>query len=83
MLLFILKVNDIVDIEDILIKNSRRINVKTKDNFYIYFNPEKDVNIQLENYKAVLGEYILKSNKKLNYIDLRFENKVYYRYLEN
>lgn len=54
-----------------------RINIKTIDGWYIYFNPREDIQWQIEEADIVLKEKIPPEERKnLEYIDLRFE-KVY------
>lgn len=52
--------------------------VLTTQGFYILFDPDGDLNAQSERLKALLKETI-KDVTNLQYIDLRFEDHVYYK----
>ncbi len=84
----ILKINSVlksdlkIPIEEILIKSEKRIDVKTMEGWSIYFNPEKDLDWQLEEFGILLKEKIsLENRENLEYVDLRF--KKIYIYPEN
>ena len=58
-----------------------KIEVKTTQDFEIYFNPKEDIPDQIQNLSLVLEEEIPTENRaNLEYIDLRFGNRVYYKY---
>lgn len=66
-----------IPFEEILIVSERRLNVKTLEGWEIYFNPEGDLDWQLEELAILLKEKIpLEKRGNLEYIDLRFE-KIY------
>lgn len=50
----------------------------TSENWKIYFNPEENLNEQINNLSLVLREKII-NRFKLEYIDLRFGNRVFYK----
>jgi len=55
-----------------------RVNVVTEEDWSAYFESGKDLDKQLSNLKLVLSEKI-KDPTKINYIDLRFEDRIYYK----
>lgn len=58
-------------------KINDRIDVLTEKGYWIYFSPENDIKKQIETFAAVLKEQI--GDKKIEYIDLRFGNRVFYK----
>lgn len=75
--------NDAVDseqIKDIIISDDK-ITLESKQGWVAYFKPYDDISSQVINLKAVLGQK-LTANKisQLNYIDLRFGNKIFYKF---
>ena len=69
-----------LSIQEFNLVPQNRLNVKTSENWEIYFNLQEDVNWQLTKVKSVL-EQIIQQDKRgnLEYIDLRF-NRVYYKF---
>ncbi len=70
---------------DLLTENfkieGKKLEVLTKEGWQAYFNIEEDVSIQISNLELVLRETLIKTERdNLRYIDLRFQNKVYYKY---
>lgn len=58
-----------------------KIEVKTLQDFEVYFNQKEDISSQIQNLSLVLEEEIPTENRaNLEYIDLRFGNRVYYKY---
>lgn len=58
-----------------------RVEIQTTQGFGIYFNSKEDILNQLQNLNLVLEKEIPpESRENLEYIDLRFGNKVYYKY---
>jgi len=53
---------------------------KTNENWYIYFDLLGNSNEEIDNLKKVLDIEIKENRKKLEYIDLRFGNKIFYKY---
>lgn len=63
---------------------SRDIRVKAKAGFLIYFNENLDLDKEIEMFNIVLRNKIEKEQfPDLEYIDLRIDNKVYYKFKEN
>lgn len=60
-------------------EKNRTLKVKTEEGWQIYFNYIADLNTQLNNLKTVLAEKIGSARKNLQYIDLRFGNRVYFK----
>ncbi len=64
-----------------LAEGNNKLTVKIKDNWEIYFDPQKFLQDQLFNLGLVLKEKIPQEKLgDLEYIDLRFGNKVYFKY---
>ncbi len=60
------------------------IRVNSKYNYYIRFNTEDDIKFQIIKLNLVLKEKIPQENRKnLEYIDLRFEKMINYKYKNN
>jgi len=58
-----------------------RLNTTTSEGWIAYFNLSSDIGLQITKLNLLLQNKFPKpeDRKKLNYIDLRFENKVYYK----
>lgn len=57
-----------------------RLNVKTSNGYYIYFDLDKNVLDQIFNLNQILKEKISEQQtENLQYIDLRFGNRVFYK----
>lgn len=66
-----------VRISEVSLISENRLNIKTLENWEIYFNPQKDIDWQIEELEIVLKEKISQIEREnLEYIDLRFE-KIY------
>jgi cell division septal protein FtsQ len=62
---------------------SKDIRVKTKEGWEIYFNENVSLEKEIEMLKVVLNNKIEESQRKdLEYIDLRIDNKIYYKFRE-
>ncbi len=69
-----LKDNFQIDLEEALVTSPVRLNIKTSENWQIYFDlsPESDINLQLTKLDLLLTSEISQDNRKnLRYIDLR------------
>ncbi len=64
-----------VSLMDVSISENR-LNVRTSENWEIYFNLKKDLDWQLVELKTILEEISKERRRELKYIDLRF-NKIY------
>ncbi len=68
-------------ISEASIISGERLNIKAMEGWQIYFNPAKDIKNQISNLILTLREKIPPEDwKNLEYVDLRFENRVYYKY---
>lgn len=75
-----LKVSFKIDAENFDLLSAERLNVKTTENWEIYFNLNGDTDWQITKLTSVLEEEISPENRgDLEYIDLRF-SRVYYKY---
>lgn len=64
-----------------LIVSDERLNIKILENWEIYFNLKNNVSDQVFNLGLVLDEKIpIEKRKNLEYIDLRFGSRVFFRY---
>lgn len=69
-----------IEIEEFIVF-SERLNVKTADNWEIYFDPKGDLNWQLTKLKLVLEEKIPPERRRdLEYIELRFGDLATFKY---
>ncbi|KPJ56189.1 hypothetical protein AMJ49_05460 [Parcubacteria bacterium DG_74_2] len=69
-----------IDLNEALIVSNKRLNIKTFNQWEIYFNLEKNVDWQITELNLVLEQEISKAHREnLEYIDLRF-SRVYYKY---
>ncbi len=63
--------------KEVLLVSEKRLNIKTNEDWEVYFDPSKDIDWQLTELKTIIEKYIpLEKRKNLKYIDLRFR-KVY------
>lgn len=67
---------DVIALEDL---EDTKITVQTKDGFLIYMTSEDTAQNQIDNLKIVLKEKIGDSRANLQYIDLRFGDRVVYK----
>lgn len=75
-----LKNNFKINIEEALVSNPLRIDIKTAEKWQIYFNLESDMDLQIAKMNLLLSNEISPdSRKNLKYIDLRFKDKAYYK----
>ncbi len=70
-----LKVFDFIIETDVL----KDLRVNTNEGWHVLFDRSRDLKNQLEALKLVLEEKIKEERKNLEYIDLRIENRVYYK----
>ena len=69
-----------IDIREAFISNPLRLDIKTGENWQIYFNlrPDSDINLQITKLNLLLtGEISQEARKNLEYIDLRFDRAYY------
>jgi len=70
-----------IAIKEVLIISDERINVKTSEDWEIYFDPKKDLNWQLTKLKVDLENLIpFERRKDLEYIELRFGDLAPFKY---
>lgn len=70
------------EIKNIFVSNEKII-LESKIGWVAYFKPYDDIPGQIVNLKAILEQKVGESKKsQLNYIDLRFGNKVFYKFKE-
>jgi cell division septal protein FtsQ len=67
-------------IKEFEIESEEKINLITDQGWKIYINPKGDIDWQLTKLKASLKEVTFDNRKKLEYIELRFNNFAPYKY---
>ena len=68
-----------IDTKEAIFSLPKRLDIKTSENWQIYFNLESDINLQITKLNLLLEEEITPEIKEtLEYIDLRF-TRVYYK----
>lgn len=71
--------NQKLEIEE-FIPSRKKLTVRTSENWQIFFDPSGDISDQILNLTILLKEKIPPENRgNLEYIDLRFENKIYFK----
>lgn len=69
-----------IKITEALISSPLRLNIKTSENWEIYFDLNSDINLQIAKINSLLSEEVSESARKnLQYVDLRFKDKAYYK----
>jgi len=66
---------EIYDIDGLI----NKIVVNTKDGFQVFFNEEENLSEQVDNLFLILSREIKSNIKNIEYIDLRFGDKIYYK----
>ncbi|MDP2741762.1 MAG: FtsQ-type POTRA domain-containing protein [bacterium] len=75
-----LKDNLQINIEEAIISNPLRLDIKTNENWQIYFDLDSDVDMQITKMNLLLNNEIsTDARKNLKYVDLRFKDKAYYK----
>ena len=67
-------------IKEFEIESDEKLNLITDQNWKIYLNPKGDIDWQLTKLEVSLKEIPLENRKKLDYIELRFNNFAPYKY---
>jgi hypothetical protein len=76
----ILKDNFQIDIKEAIVSSPLRMDIKTSENWQIYFNLRTDTDFQIAKINLLLKDEISKDKRKnLQYIDLRFGDRAYYK----
>ena len=74
---------EIIPLDKIIISDTSKITAKTIEGWEIYFDSYGNIKNQSFNLNIVLNEKIpLEKRKDLEYIDLRFGDRVYFRYFQ-
>ena len=75
-----LKDNFQIDIKEALVSNPLRLDIKTNENWQIYFDLNSDTNLQIIKLNSLLKNEISQTSRaSLQYIDLRFKDRAYYK----
>ena len=69
-----------ISVKEADIVSEERLNIKTDENWEAYFNLTIDIDLQIEKLRLILENELPKESREgLQYIDLRFKHKVYYK----
>lgn len=75
-----LKDNFQIDVKSAIISTPFRLNIETSENWQIYFNLDSETDLQIAKMNLLLKDEIPASIRKtLQYIDLRFKARAYYK----
>lgn len=75
-----LKDNFQIDVKSAMISTPFRLNIETSENWQIYFNLESETDLQIAKMNLLLKDEIsVSARKTLQYIDLRFKDRAYYK----
>ena len=75
-----LKDNFQIDVKTAMISTPLRLNIETSENWQIYFNLDSETDLQIAKMNLLLKNEISSSSRKtLQYIDLRFKDRAYYK----
>jgi cell division septal protein FtsQ len=75
-----IKDNFQINLTEAFLSNPLRLDIKTSENWKIYFNLDFDINSQLTKLNLLLREQIFQEEReKIEYIDLRFKDRAYYK----
>jgi len=71
-----------INIKEAIVVNPSQLNIKTDENWqaYLSLDQDSDINLQITKLNLLLkGEITPEARKKLEYIDLRFKDRAYYK----
>ena len=69
-----------INVKEAIISSEERLDIKTSENWEIYFNLVIDIDLQIEKLNLLLEKEIPKESRAgLKYIDLRFKDRAYYK----
>ncbi|MEK7562132.1 MAG: cell division protein FtsQ/DivIB [Patescibacteria group bacterium] len=75
-----LKDNFQINIKEAFLSNPFRLDVKTSENWQVYFNLSSDTDLQITKLNSLLKDEISqKERTSLQYIDLRYKDRAYYK----
>ena len=75
-----LKDNFQINVTEALILDPSRVDIKTSENWNVYFDLNSDINLEIIKLDSLLKNDIMQENRpNLQYIDLRFKDKAYYK----
>ncbi len=69
-----------IKVSKVVLKKEEIYEIYTDEKWYILLNEKNDAKISYENLKITLDAKIKENRQKLEYIDLRFGNKVFYKF---
>ncbi|MFH1956540.1 MAG: hypothetical protein ABIJ28_02740, partial [Patescibacteria group bacterium] len=67
-------------ISQVVFKKDGLFEFQTEEDWYILLSERSDYKLSLDNLKIALREQIKEKRSELEYIDLRLENKVFYKF---
>jgi len=69
-----------INVKETILLNSLRLDVKTSEGWEAYFDLSSDINLQITKLNALLkGDLSQETRKNIQYIDLRFKDRAYYK----
>jgi len=69
-----------MDIKSAMMLTPSRLNIETSENWQIYFNLDLEIDLQIAKMNLLLRDEITANSRKdLQYIDLRFKDRAYYK----
>lgn len=75
-----LKDNFQIDVKTAIISTPVRLNIETSENWQIYFNLDSETDLQIAKMNLLLkNEIPASARKNLQYMDLRFKDRAYYK----
>lgn len=75
-----LKDNFQIDVKSAMITTPFRLNIETSENWQIYFNLDSETDLQIAKMNLLLKDEIpIEIRKTLQYVDLRFKARAYYK----
>jgi len=69
-----------IKIFQIILKKEGIYQLQTSEGWYILLNEQSNIRLSFDNLKTTLDSTIKNNRQKLDYIDLRFGNKVFYKF---
>lgn len=76
----VLKENYNIDTPEANVASPVRLDIKTSEGWQVYLNLQQDTHLQIAKLNILLKDQILEPDrKKLQYIDMRFKDKAYYK----
>ncbi len=69
-----------MDVSQIVLKDNGEYEVNLKEGWHILLNSKNEPNLSFNNLKLILDSNVKEKRPRLEYVDLRFGNKVFFKY---